>query len=244
MLRTYKNETDIIQSFIDINGRPVSAGLGETIIYEVSKEGSSPSGFTGDSYQYPRLDPATFSLETITHPHTAIHQGDAFNVHIVEADFDKISEIGLLFKTPDTKKWCHVIPLVGCGAASVFDVLEAPTLDTGNYPTSFLIPENRNRNSDKISTVLSIQATPVANKVSLKGKADTTPITDDGLVLHTEIIGVGKRGEGIGNRDTDEYVLKQNTIYYFRLKGTPFGADDTVATLELTWYEIIDKEEL
>jgi len=242
MLRTYTNNTDTIKSFIDVNGEPVTAGLGETIQYEIDEGGGQPRGYTGDSYQYPRLDPATFSLETITHPHTEIHKGAAFSVHIIEADFDKVSEIGVLFKTPNTKNWGHIIPLIGCGAAAIFDILEAPTIDTGNYPTTFYTPINRNRNSNIGSTVLSVRAVPVVNQVSLKGKADVTPITADGLVLHTEIIGVGKKGEGIGLRDTDEYILKQNTIYYFRLKGTAFGADDTVAAVELTWYDLADKE--
>jgi len=185
MWQTYTNNTDVIQSFIDVHGEPVTAKPGETIQYEIDEGGGQPRGYTGKSYQYPRLDPATFSLETITHPHTEVHKGEAFSVHIIEADFDKITEIGILFKTPNTKSWCHVIPLIGCGAASVFDILEAPTIDTGNYPTTFHIPLNRNRNFEIASTVLSVQAVPVVNKVSLKGKADTTPITADGLVLHT-----------------------------------------------------------
>ena len=52
----------------------------------------------------------------------------------------------------------------------------------------------------------------------------------------------GKKGGGIGNRDTDEYILKQNTTYYFRLKGTVNGVDNVVASLELSWYEHTNKE--
>lgn len=37
MWRTYTNNTDTIKSFIDVDGEPVTAGLGETIRYEVSR---------------------------------------------------------------------------------------------------------------------------------------------------------------------------------------------------------------
>jgi len=240
---TYKNETAILQVVYDYLMNPYRVSPGQTVTYEpMEPGGGAPFGYTGESYRYPRLDPTTFALKTVTHPHGEIHQGDAFAIHIIEPDFDKASEIGILFKTSDTVSWCHIVPLVGCGAASIFDILEAPTLDAGNYPTTFYTPDNRNRNSNNLSTVSSVQAVPVANKVSLKGKGDTTPISADGKNIHTEIIGVGKKGEGIAVRDTDEYVLKQNTVYYFRLKGTAYGADDTVATMEITWYELIDKE--
>jgi len=36
--RTYKNETDTIQHFIDANGAPVTAEIGETVTYLVERE--------------------------------------------------------------------------------------------------------------------------------------------------------------------------------------------------------------
>ncbi|MCK5236320.1 MAG: hypothetical protein KAR06_04965 [Deltaproteobacteria bacterium] len=185
---------------------------------------------------YLPLDAVTGARLAIDYAHHEIHSGSSFAVHQVEADFDKLTEIGVLFTTPDTAEWVHMVPLVTCGAAARFDILEAPTLDVGNYPTTFYEPRNRNRNSAHPSTVSSVQAVPVANEVSLKLKGDAAPVSADGTVLHCEIIGAGKKGGGVGNRDADEYVLKQNTTYYFRLLGLNVS-DDVVASIELTWYE-------
>ena len=42
-------------------------------------------------------------------------------------------------------------------------------------------------------------------------------------------LGAGRQGGGSGNRGNDEYVLKQDTTYYARLKGLTNGADAAVA---------------
>ena len=197
---------------------------------------------TGDAtYQTPRLDSSTHALETIEYAHHEIHAGNSFAIHIIEVDFDKASEIGVLFTTPNTTEWIHLVPLVDCGTTAQFDILEAPTIDTGNYPTTFYTPRNRDRNSNHTSVISSVRASPVANQSSLKLKADTTPVSADGTVVHCEIVGTGRQGGGIGNRDSDEYILKQNTTYYFRLKGLGTGSDNSVATIELSFYEHTNK---
>ena len=191
-----------------------------------------------------RIDASTHALEIIGYAHHEVHAGSAFAVHQVEVDFDKASEIGVLFTTPNTTKWIHMLALVDCGTAAWFEILEAPTVDTDNYPITFYTPQNRNRNHDGVtaSIVSSVRGTPNADEVSLKLKGDAAPITDDGTVVHTEIIGTGKKGSAVGSRGTSEYVLKQNTTYYFRLKGLGSGADDSVASIELDWYEHTDKD--
>lgn len=183
------------------------------------------------------IDPITAAREIVEHPHHEIHAGSAFSIHIDEADFDKSSEIGILFTTPNTAEWCHLVPIIDCGTIARFQILRGPTLDTENYPTTFYVPRNRNENSEHPSAVLDVRAVPVVNSASLKLKADTTPISADGFVVHTEIVGTGKKGGGVGSRQTDEYVLKQNTTYYFRLLGLGTGSDNSVASMEITWYE-------
>ncbi len=188
------------------------------------------------------IDASTNSLQTVGYSHHEAHAGNAFAVHLVELDFDKASEIGVLFTTPDTTKWGHCLVMVSCSTKAIFEVLEAPTVDTGNYPTTFAAPINRNRNSGTASTVSSVKGTPAANEVSLKLKGDTTPITADGLQIHAEGFGAKKgRSGGNGVRDDEEYVLKQNTTYYFRMLGAGTGDDDAMASMEITWYEHTDK---
>jgi len=200
------------------------------------------TGYTGTSFQFARLDKSSFALKTTSHAESETHEGHSFKVDIYEADFDKISEIGILFTTPNTVSRLHCIPLVYASSAAVFHILETPVIDIGNYPTTFYTPVNRDRNSSQASTARSIRATPVVNRVSLKLKANTTPITGDGTVIHAEVIGAGKKGGGGGMRDTDEYILKQNTNYYFRLAGTANGADASVASLHVNWFEHTDLE--
>lgn len=199
-------------------------------------------GFTGENFNLARIDPSTLALESINIAHHKIHYGDSYCCHHYEEDFDKASEIGILFTTPNTTKFIHAIALVYCGAAALFEILEAPTVDTGNYPVTFPTPNNRNRNSSNTSGVLSVRAVPVANQASLKNKADAAPVTADGTVIHAECIGSGKQGGGSGNRDSDEFVLRRNTTYYFRLKGTANGADNSVAAVCIIWYEHTDLE--
>lgn len=186
----------------------------------------------------PKMDGATSTLSTTTYPHHEIHSGSAFAVHHYELDFDKASEIGVLFTTSNTAKWVHVIVLVDVATKALFEILRAPTIDVGNYPAAFYVPRNRNENSANASLVSSVRAVPVVNQVSLKRKADVTPITVDGFVLHCEAFG-GKKGKTqmSGVRDSEEYILLQNTTYYFRLKGDNTGDDNVAASMEITWYE-------
>ncbi len=199
-------------------------------------------GYTGTSNQYPRIDPSTFAIETIDYAHHEIHAGSFYCIHHYEADFDKDENFGILFTTPDNTKWLHMFSIVWSGAAALFEILETPTIDTGNYPTVFSTPINRNRNSDNTSGILSVRGTPVVNQASLKRPADTAPVTGDGTVIHAEMLGSSKQGGGGGGRDNNEYMLKQGTTYYFRLSGTAGGADNSVASILLNFYEHTDLE--
>jgi hypothetical protein len=194
-------------------------------------------GFTGTTYQVPRIDKSTFALQSIDYAHHEIHDGSFYCVHHYEADFDKANVIGILFTTPNTTNWIHMFPIVWAGAASLFEILEAPTLDTGNYPTVFQAPFNRNT-----SKILSVRAVPVVNQASLKRPADSSPVTGDGTTIHAEMLGSSKQGGGGGERDNNEFVLKRNTTYYFRLSGTAGGADNSVASIVLNFYEHTDRE--
>ncbi len=224
--------------FIDANGKvfAVNQDSGDLIIR------AKAMGYTGASFQLAILDPSSFAAVGIDLAHHRIHDGEAFSISHYEADFDKAENFGVLFTTPNTSNRIHMFPIVYAGSASLFEVCEAPTLDTGNYPTVFATPINRDRDSNTVSTVLSVRAAPVVNRVSLKRPADTAPVTGDGTVIHAEMIGSSKQGGGSGGRDNNEYILKRNTTYYFRLSGSAGGADNSVGSIILSWYENIAKE--
>ncbi len=171
------------------------------------------------------IDDSTHSLQVIDYAHHEIHSGSTYAIHLADLTFKKNGEMGVLFKTPAGDKWFHMVYSVEVACKSTFDILEAPTVDVANYPTTFYVPRNRNRNSIKESTAISVRAVPAVNEVGLILDGDTTPITADGLVLHTEIIGGAKKGKTAsdGHSHDDEYILKADTVYYFRVVGDNTG---------------------
>ena len=90
---------------------------------------------------------------------------------------------------------------------------------------------NAERNSSNTSDALNIEAVPTAGKATLN-----PTVTADGVVLKQRALGGGSGPFGTGgeSRATQEIVLKQNTIYAFRLTGL---ADNGAANIDLSWYE-------
>jgi len=70
-------------------------------------------------------------------------------------------------------------------------------------------------------------------------EVSTNPtITGDGEVISAEYIGVGKDKGTSEARALAEIILKQNTVYAFRITG---AADNGNATIKLAWYEHTNK---
>ena len=199
-------------------------------------------GYTGSTFQLARIDPSTFAPNSIDVAHHEIHVGHGYSVCHYEADFDKAENFGILFKTANTARYIHMFALVYASAAALFEICRAPVIDTGNYPVVFATPINRNENSSIASGILSVRAVPVVNQASLKRPGDTAPVTGDGTVIHAEMIGGSKQAGGSGGRDANEYILRRNINYYFRLSGSAGGADNAVGSIILNWYEHTDLE--
>jgi len=189
-----------------------------------------------------RLDASTHVLLRMSHLHHELHAGNAFKIDHSDTGLAAGGEIGILFTTPNTTKWGHVFAQASCGTAANFEILEAPTLDTGNYPTTFRTILNRNRNSNTESVMVSVRASPVANQASIKLAGDVTPISGDGTAIHSEAFGATKNDPVVAStRDEGEYVFKKNTTYYFRLKGDGTGSGG-VASMHVSWYEHVDRD--
>ena len=188
------------------------------------------------------IDSSTNALEIIDYAHHEVHSGSTFCVHLADNMVGKNTEMGCIFKTPAGTKWLHCVYSVDMGAKTIFDILEAPTIDVTPDLTNFYEPRNRNRNSIKESTILSVRATPVANQATLILDGDDSPISADGTVLHTEVIGGAKKGKTAsdGHTHDDEYILKADTVYYFRVKGDGSGDDNLQFSMEIIWYEHTD----
>jgi len=174
-----------------------------------------------------KTDDMTSVLMSIDYPHHEIHGGSMYSISIYDADLDTDDELTIAFTTDDSLKWMHAIPLVSNSSASLFEILESPTItvDSGSQQVAV----NNNRNSSNTSLISSIETTPTI------GSATINPtITADGTVIYSEIIGFGRGGGASSTRGVGEKILKQNTTYAYRLTGL---ADNGAASLAVVWYE-------
>ena len=166
---------------------------------------------TGDTtFQVPRLDIATHTLQTIDYSHHEIHAGSHFNhAEIVDLAINTVRDIR--FITPNTTKWCHLTFSVTCEAKTDFCLYEgATTITAGTGITLF----NNDRNSATTSTC-------TANYIDNGSLADANADTMVTTCIDHVIIGSG-RTAGFIDRE-QEIILKQNTTYCFRFIANTAG---------------------
>lgn len=173
-----------------------------------------------------RLDKITRALMCIDYVHHELHGGSLYSMASVDADLDTDDTLILAFKTPNDGKQLHVLVEASNTSSSLLEILEGSTITAGTGTDKN--PINHNRNSSNVSTCIS-------TKDATAGKITENPtISSDGTQLYVEFIGVGReRGSGSTDRQ-HEYILKENTVYAFRLTGK---ADNGTASLNVTWYE-------
>lgn len=230
-------EIDDANGFYDENGQP----------YGIRQTDNRPQvliyGKTGDStYQAPRLDAQTHIMEVITDAHHEIHEGGSFHVGYSETTANSDDDVtAIMFKTSNTTKWCHLTATFNCSTAAEAICLEAPTLADAGDGTDKLIL-NRDRNSAATSTVQSLEDTPTVGSVTTMNETEWTNVgVSSGTELEHEYLagGTGPKTVGGVSRGTQEWVLKQNTIYVFYLQNT--GASANAHSVSLDWYEHTNK---
>jgi hypothetical protein len=173
------------------------------------------------------VDSITGALAVIQTEHYEVHQGHMFKVDTSDDDLDNTETLSVYLKTPDTTARIHMFYSVYSSGAATFELLEGPTVTSGTG--SQLTIYNRERNSATASTVWDNTGTPVVNKASLN-----VTTTADGTQLHHEMLGSGKNKLAGDTRDANEWILKQNTKYVFRVTG---DANDNRVNLILNFYE-------
>ena len=170
-----------------------------------------------------RIDASTEALMTITYAHHETHAGSHFNYR----DAYPLAKLGVvehLFITPDTTKWAHMIfGIETTGGQVDVEIFEAPTV-TANGTLESVI--NRNRNSVAVNTTLLYHAPTVT--------ADGTPMS-----LQTYGSSSKAKSLGGGSRDSEEIVLKQNTLYLVRT--TEQNVDVSIVNIDFDWYEHTDR---
>lgn len=178
------------------------------------------------------IDGNTDAVKTITYPHHEIHAGNSFKVDINTNDLDDEGDedaLHISFTTPNTTKWMHLVVEATATGAADLSITEAPTGGVGGGDDLTIF--NRDRNSSTVSGAISTGSS-TANKMTQDASAPT-----GGTEIHHWKFGTGKNKIGGSVRSIEEFILKQNTKYSFRLSSS---TDAIIAQLTLHWYEHIN----
>ena len=178
-------------------------------------------GKTGDAtYQSPRIDVATHTLQIIEYEHHEIHSGSFYRAGF-QKDIANGGTAIFAITTPDTTKWLHFRPAVDCEKEATIMLYENPTSVTGG---NALTPRNANRNS--------------ANASGATVVTDPTINTTGAVVLGNIVLG-SKKDIG-GNSDAAyEWILRQNETYVIVVTNNSGTANE--CNIRCQWYEHTNK---
>jgi len=186
-----------------------------------------------------RVDAATHSLQVISYPHHELHAGSAFTCQY-NNDVTNIGEMTAIgFNTADTTKWLHMVISASSTGGGTVAFYENPSVDNGEGTA--LVIYNRNRNSATLSTMTSVEASPVANKATSynETQAAGANITTTTALMFKAIGTGGKNSVGSETRGQAEFILEQGQQYIIVMSSL---TNDTVThTITLDWYEHTDK---
>lgn len=174
-------------------------------------------GKTSDStYQVPRIDASTHSLQVIDYEHHEIHGGSAY----FYTDSVELGNAGVqdyLLTTPDTTAWAHLTFQITGSAITQVQVYEA----AGKSGTTAQTTQNHNRNS--------------ANTSGLTIHKGTSGSGDGTLIWQRKSGSAqGQSRTGVEATHTGEIILKQNTKYIFRITS---GTAANLTNALFDWYE-------
>lgn len=172
-----------------------------------------------------RIDSATHVIETIEHEHSKIHSGSSYvctDVQHVDATTQK-----WMVLTPDSTEYAHMLFSAACTGEMQMDVTE----HSDSTGTTVLFIANRRR----------IIPTTSASVVVFRGV--TGGSTDGTITLFSKRVGATDATvefiSSFGNsRGANEFILNPNTKYV--VKVTTYR--DVYVTLDLNWYEHINKD--
>jgi len=182
------------------------------------------NGKTSDStYQAPRIDATTHTLQTIDYAHHEIHAGSHFKASYQDTSMATNDTITLLFVTPDTTEWAHWVLTGQATGAVVIQLYEGTTTSSNGTAVTVV---NRNRNISGTANTTLVYHTPT--------------VTTDGTKIVEKWLGSEgfKEDVGGGIRGDSELILKQNTKYLIRLTAVSNGIKGAIGG---DWYEHTDK---
>ena len=185
------------------------------------------------------IDPATSNLVILDQDHFQIHEGNSFSTWYEQQVSDTGDETIIAFKTADTTKWLQIIMTVAASSSADAHIIEAPAIvdNTGAPLTVF----NRDRNSATTSNIIDTSQNPdVTGQAMFFTEVTQGNVTGGTDIAHVHMQGgAGPKAVGGDSRGTEEWVLKQNTLYAFIIES--LDMNDNVHLLELDWYEFTNK---
>jgi len=186
-------------------------------------------------------DNASDALQSIDLEHYKIHAGDSFVCHYSNTVTNTGEMTVIAFNTPDTARWLHLVTEFSASALAAVMLVEAPSIDVDEGAD--LPVFNRDRNSARTSEVTTIETVPEANKVT---SYDETQAAGANITKTTQIFvhhigsGAGPFSTGGGQKQRDEYILKQNTQYALIIEA--LTDDDNVHNIMASWYEHTNRQ--
>jgi len=166
-----------------------------------------------------RMDASTNSLQTITYEHHEVHSGSAyFTGNYVDLSNGQVYDI--LFVTPNTTSYAHMIFEIATEAEAMFQYYEGVTTSADGTALNMFC---RNRQKDNTPAVTFYH---------------TPTVTATGTLIGQGIFGSGKSAGG-QIRDSNEFVLKPNTKYMLRVTNNTVTANWYDYFFD--WYEHTDK---
>jgi len=181
-----------------------------------------PRGNYNQKYQ---VEAFTQAQPVISTDHEFIHLGMGYVASVFAEGVADDAAVMIEFKTPATEA-LGVVHLKeykpwGSGGVNKLEIIEAPTLTTGN---AAITPANRNR-----------VGTPADSAATLK--SNPTSISAGTTIEGPMAFGGGGSGRGAGGNSTSdqEIVLKPNTTYL--IKATNLSGGAAALGIWIFWYE-------
>ena len=174
-----------------------------------------------------RMDASTNSLQIMTNEHHEVHAGSHYFVISYQGlTINKVLDFTWLM--PDTTKWIHWDWNISTESETLWQLYE--TAVATNPLANAVTPYNSNRNSSNTSGA-TMKFEVHANLAAANVDTDVSGAT----LIQSGISGSGKEaGEEMRGH---EVIMKQNTLYCFRVTATAAG----FINYSMQWYEHTDK---
>lgn len=184
-----------------------------------------------------RMDSVTDVLSTIDYEHHELHSGSSFTVHVDNTTANSDDDRTLIgFECPNTTKWAHLIVSVSAANAAEAFLYEGVTIDDGEGTE--LTIEDRNRNTNNTSTMLSFENPAVAGLATWMTEAELANANFSATTTldHFQLVaGQGPKALGGERRGAQEWILKQGLKYAIIIQN--IGASANLHEIHLDWYE-------